>query len=109
MTTNISLNTVNLNAMNISSPEFQVWQHLKDHWNKIQLHELADVPAVPVAHLCKHMITTNGPILSFLLADDSIDDTRSIWTLFSHTGNYVIAIGSPILAGLGIAMFLVSC
>ena len=34
--------------------------------------------------------------------DESIDDTASIWTLFFHTGIYVMAIGSFIPAGLGI-------
>ena len=47
---NIILNTANLNAVNISSLEFWVWQHLEDHWNKTQLYNLADVPTVPVAH-----------------------------------------------------------
>ena len=47
MMISISLNTANLNTMNISSVEFQVWQHLEDHWNKTQLHKLADVPTVP--------------------------------------------------------------
>ena len=85
MMINISLNTANLNTMNISSPEFQVWQNLEDHWNKTQLHKLADVPTVPVAHLYKHMINHNRPILLFNLADGSIDDTASIWdTFFSH-------------------------
>ena len=40
MMINISLNTANLNVMNISSPEFWVWQHLEDHWNKTHLHKL---------------------------------------------------------------------
>ena len=97
----ISLNTANLNMMNISSPEFQVWQHLEDHWNKTQLHKLADIPTVPVAHLYKHMIN-NGHIILFTLSDKSIDDTASIWTLFSHTGIYVKAIGLLIPTGLGI-------
>ena len=34
--------------------------------------------------------------------EESTGDTDSIWTLFSHTGVYVIAIGSLIPAGLGI-------
>ena len=34
--------------------------------------------------------------------DESIDDTASIWTLFSHTGIYIMAIRSLIPAGLGI-------
>ena len=98
----ISLNTANLNAMNISSPEFWVWQHFEDHWNKTQLHKLADVPTVPVAHLYKHMINNIGPIHPFNLADESVDDTGSFWTLLSHTGIYVVAIGLLIPAGLGI-------
>ena len=58
--TNISLNTANLNMRNILSPEFWVWQHLEDHWNKTQLHKLVEIPAVPVAQLYKHMINNNG-------------------------------------------------
>ena len=95
---NISLTTVNLNATNISSPE----QHLEDHWNKIQLHTLADIPTIPVVHLYQHMVNNNGPILLFQLADESIDDIVSIWTLFSHTGIYSMAIGLLIPTGLGI-------
>ena len=34
--------------------------------------------------------------------DESIEDTGSIWSLFSHTGMYVTVIGSPIPAGLGL-------
>ena len=101
MVINISLNTGNLNTMNISSPECHVWQHLEDHWNKSQLHKLADVPSVPVAHLYKHMVNNNGPILPFQLANESLDDTASIWTLFSHTGIYVTAIGFLIPVALG--------
>ena len=47
-------------------------------------------------------IYNNRPILSFQLADESIDDTASTWTLFSHTGIYVMAIGLHIPVGLGI-------
>ena len=32
------------------------------HWNKTQLHKLADIPTVPVAHLYKHKINNNRPI-----------------------------------------------
>ena len=99
---NISLNTSNLNMMNISSPGFWVWQHLEDHWNKTQLHKLADIPTVPVAYLCKHMISNNGPILPFYLADKSVDDPSPLWSLLSHTSIYVMAIGSLIHTGIGI-------
>ena len=99
---NISLNTANFNAMNILSPEFWVWQHLGDHWNKTQLHKLADVPTVPVAYLYKYLIDNNRPIYPFNWASELIDNTASIWTLFSDTGIYITPIGSLIPAGLGI-------
>ena len=102
MTINIPLNTANLNTMNIPSPEFQIWQYLEDHRNKTQLHKLADVTTVPVAHLYKDMISNHGPIHLFNIADESIDDTGSIWRLLSHTGIFITAIGLLIPAGLGI-------
>ena len=79
-----------------------MWPHLEDHWNKTQLHKLTNIPTVPVAQFYKHMVNNNIPILPFQLADEAIDDTGSIWTLFSHTGIYVMAIGLLIPAGLGI-------
>ena len=100
ITINISLNTVNLNVMNISSPEFRIWQHLEDHWKGTLLHHLVNIPSVPSDQLYKHMFSR--PITPFISTDESIDDTASIWTLFSHTDIYVTTIGSLIPAGLGI-------
>ena len=102
LTINISLNTVNLNMINISSPEFRICQHLEDHWNRTQLHNLVNIPSIPNDQLYKDMVSSNGPITPFMSTDESIDDTASISTLFSHTGIYVMAIGSLIPAGLGI-------
>ena len=61
---NILLNTANLNTVNISLPEFWVWQHLEDYWNKTKLHKLDELPTVPVAHLDKHMINNLDTIFS---------------------------------------------
>ena len=44
----ISPNTVTLNVINISSPEFRKWQHLEDHWNETHLHHLVNIPSVPI-------------------------------------------------------------
>ena len=60
------------------------------------------IPSVPFTQLYKHMISGNEPITPFASPTVSIDDTASIWTLFSHTGVYIMAIGSLIPAGLGI-------
>ena len=101
-TFNISLNTANLNVINISSPEFRIWQHLEDHWNGTQLHHLVKILSVPIDQLFKLMVSSNGPITPFISTDESIGGTVSIWTLFSHTGINIMAIGSLIPAGLGI-------
>ena len=102
LTINISFNMANLNVMNISSPEFRIWQHLEDDWNGTKLHHLANIPSVPIDQLYKHMVSSNGPITPFMSTNESVDDTASIWTLFPHTGIYIMAIGLLTPARLGI-------
>ena len=102
LTINISSNTVSLNVINNSSPQFRTWQHLEDHWSGTQLDHLVNIPSVPVNQLYKDMISSNGPITPLMSTDESMDDTASIWTLFSHTGIYIMAIRLLIPAGLGI-------
>ena len=88
--------------INISSPEFQIWQHLEDQLKGTQLHHLVNIPSVPIDQLYKHMVSSTETITPFMTTDESIDHTASIWKLFSHTGIYTMAIGSLIPAGLGI-------
>ena len=102
ITVNISLNTANFNVINISSPEFKIWQHLEDHCNRTLLHHLVNIPSVPIDKLYKQMVNSNGTINWFMSTDESIGDSVSIWTLFSHAGVYVMAIVLLIPAGLGI-------
>ena len=90
------------NVVNISAPEFRIWQHLEHHWNRTLLYHLVNIPSVPIDKLYKQMVNRNGPINPFLSTDESIGETVSIWTLFSHAGVYVTAIGLLIPAGLGI-------
>ena len=93
LTVNISLDMANLNMVNISSLNFCIWQHLKDHRNETQLHHLSGIPSVPISQLYKHMISGIKPITPFTSPIESTADTESIWTLFSHTGVYVMATG----------------
>ena len=102
LTANISLNTANLNVINISSLEFRLRQHLEGHWNGTLLHHMFNIPSVPIDQLYKQMVSSNGLINPFMSTDESIGDTVSIWTLFSHAGIYVMDIRSLIPAGLGI-------
>ena len=68
--------------MNISSPEFRIWQHLEDHWNGTQLHHLDNIPSFPIDQLYYEcMINSNRHITAFISTDEAIDDTTSLWTL----------------------------
>ena len=78
LTVNISLNTAHLNIINISSPEFRIWQHLEDHWNRTQLHHLVNIPSVPSDWLYKQMVSSNRPLIPFRSTDESIGDTVSV-------------------------------
>ena len=98
---NISLDMANLNMINISSINFPIWQHVEKHQNESQLQHLASIPSIPVGQLYSHMAKGIQHITPFS-PKESTGDTDSIWTLFSHTGVYVMDIGSLIPAGLGI-------
>ena len=52
---NISLDMVNLNMVNISSMNFQIWQHLEKYQNESQLQHLDSIPSVPLEQLYRHM------------------------------------------------------
>ena len=91
----------NLYMIDISSMNFCTWQHLDKHQNKGQLQHLASIPSVPVGQLYRHTATGIKHIIPFSSAK-SAQDTDLIQTLFSHTGVYVMAIGSLMLGGLGI-------
>ena len=89
---NVSLDMANLNIINISSVDFWIWQHLEKHQNESQLQHLTRIPSVPVEHLYRHMGRGIQHITLFTSPEESTGHTDSIWTLFSHTGVYVMAI-----------------
>ena len=74
---------------------------LEKHQNESQLQHLASAP-VPVDQLYRYMSNGIHPVTPFTSPEESTGDTASIWTLFSHTGVYIMAIGLFIPAGLGI-------
>ena len=98
---NISLDMANLNMINISSVNFCTWQHLEKHQIESQLLHLANISSVPVGQPYHHMAKGFEHITPFS-PENATGDTNLIWTLISHTGIYVTAIGSLIPAGLGI-------
>ena len=44
MMMNVSLDTANINAINIPTPDFRIWQHFNSNWTTSHLQKLADVP-----------------------------------------------------------------
>ena len=99
---NISLDMANLNMINISSKNFCKWQHLEKHCDESQLQHLTSIPSVPVGQLYSHMAKGIQHITPFTSPEESTGDIDSIWTLFSHTGVYIMAIGLFTPTGLGI-------
>ena len=97
----ISLDMADLNMINISSMNFHIWQHLDKHQNESQLQHLVSIPSNPAGQLYSHIVTNIKHIIPFSLPE-STENTGSIWTLFLHTGVYVMNIGSLTPAGLGI-------
>ena len=88
--------------VNMSSFNFCIWQHLEKHQNETQFHHLASIPSVPVKQLYKHMVNDIHHITPFTSSEESPGEAVLIWTLFSHTGVHVMAIGLLIPAGLEI-------
>ena len=74
MMMNISLDTVNINAINISIQDFRIRQHINSNWTTPYLQKFTDVPEVPVAQLYKHMIDTSQPVHSFTFNKDDDKD-----------------------------------
>ena len=56
------LNTPSLNVIKILAPEFRIWQHPEDYWNGMLLHNLVNIPSVPIDKLYKQMVNSNRPI-----------------------------------------------
>ena len=88
--------------INISSQEFRVWQHLEDHWNGTQFTTWSTCCQFLLINSTNTWPAVTDLSIPIMSTDESTGDTVSVWTLFSHTGIYIMAIGSLIPAGLGI-------
>ena len=101
---NVSLDTVNIKAINISTLDFRIWQHFNSHWTSPHLQKLANVPEVPVTELYKHMINTSEPVHSFTIKDDD-EDPSLMGTILTHPGTYIGTIGTIFAVGTGVYCF----
>ena len=99
---NVSLNMANCHMINISAQDFHIWQHLGSNRSEVQLQHLTTIPSIPVHKIYQHMVNNIPPIMSFDMDKESTECSDLIWTLFSHTGMYVTAIGLLIPVGIGL-------
>ena len=97
---NIPLNMANLHMLNISAHTFHIWQHLGSNRSDMQLQQLTTIPSIPVHKIYQHLLNSTVPIVPF--NTESSGNTDSIWTLFTHPGIYISAIGLLIPAGIGL-------
>ena len=99
---NVSINMANLHMINISAQDFHIWQHLGSNRSEAQLQHLTTIPSIPVHKIYRNMLNNTPTIVPFGMDKESTEHTNLIWTLFSHTGMYVTAIGLLIPPGLGL-------
>ena len=104
MVMNVSLDTANINSINISTLDFRIWQHLARNWTQPHLQKLTKVPEVPVTQLYRDMINASEPIHSFTIKDDD-EDSSLIWTILKHPGTYIGTIGMIFAVCIGVYCF----
>ena len=97
---NISLNMANLQMINISAQCFHIWQHLGNNKSDMQLQHLATIPSIPVHKVYQHLPNSTMPIVPFNTKPS--EDTDSLWSVFTHPGIYISALGSIIPVGIGL-------
>ena len=94
---NISLNMANLHMLNISAQNFHIWQHLGSNRSDMQLQHLTTIPFNLVHKIYQHLLNSTIPVNT-----ESAGNTDSLWTLFTHLGMYITAIGLLIPVGIGL-------
>ena len=98
---NVSLNMANVQMINITALHFHVWQHLGNNQSDMQLQHLVTIPSIPVHKVYQHLLNSTMQLTSF--NTEPSEDTDSLWSVFTHPGIYVSALG--LLKPVGIRLF----
>ena len=56
---NISLDMANLQAVNITTLHFCVWQHMANNHSETQLQHLVTIPSMPVHTVYQHLLNSS--------------------------------------------------
>ena len=97
---NVSLDMANLQMINISALHFCIWQHLGNNWSDMQLQHLATIPSIPVHKVYQHLLNSTMQLTPF--NTEPSDDTDSLWSVFTHPGIHISALGLIMPIGIGL-------
>ena len=97
---NVSLNMANLQMINITALHFHIWQHLGNNQSDMQLQHLATIPSIPVHKVYQHLLNSTMQLTPF--NTEPSEDTDSLWSVFTHPGIYISALGSIVPVGIGL-------
>ena len=97
---NVSLDMANLQMTNITALHFHVWQHLGHNQSDMQLQHLATIPSIPVHKVYQHLLNSTLQLTPF--NTEPSEDTDSLWSVFTHPGIYISALGLLIPVGIGL-------
>ena len=97
---NVSLDMANLQMINIIALHLCAWQHLGNNQSGMQLQHLVTIPSIPVHKVYQHLLNSTMQLTPF--NTEPSKDTNSLWSVFTHPGIYVSALGSLIPVGIGL-------
>ena len=100
----VSLDTANINTINIPTLDFRIWQHFISNWTLPHLQKMANVPEVPATQLYRDMINTSEPNHLFTIKDDDEDPSLK-WTILTHPGTYIGTIDMIFAVCIGVYCF----
>ena len=90
----------NLQLINTTALHFCIWQHLGHNQSDIQLQHLVTIPLIPVHMVYQHLLNSSLHLTPF--DTEPSEDTDSLWSVFTHPGIYVSALGLLIPVGIGL-------
>ena len=86
--------------INITALHFLVWQHLGNNQSDIQLQHLVTIPSILVHKVYQHLLNSSLQLTPF--NTEPSEGTDSLWSVFTHPGIYISALGSLIPVGIGL-------
>ena len=90
----------NLQTVNITTLHFPIWQHLENNHSDTQLQHLVTIPSIPVHKVYQHLLNNTLQLTPFNM--EPSEDMDTLWSLFTHPGIYISALGLLIPVGIGL-------